>query len=232
MPIVKVCGLTRVADLRLALRLGATYVGAIVEITRSPRSISAAQAARLLRCAGGPGVVVTDSTALEWLAELAEAAGAAAIQLHGAQEPALITALRQQVGPQVEIWGVVGMPADPQAAQRALPSLAETARRYTEAGAAKLVLDTQISGASGGTGVPMSWELARQLIAACRVPVLLAGGITPDNARQALETSGAAGLDVSSGVETRPGVKSPAKLRQLLAVAGRKTEAAEQGIGT
>ena len=219
MALIKVCGLTRIADLKLCLRLGADYVGAIVEIERSPRSLSRQEASQLLRCARGQGVIVTKSADDSSLAEFARDCDLAAIQLHGAQGPAFVETLAVALPKSVEVWLVLGMPADAREAEASVADLIARTEQFAAAGAAKVVLDSKVKGLSGGTGVPMNWELAAHVISACPVSVLLAGGIAPGNAVEALRASGAAGLDVSSGVEASPGVKSPAKLRELLAAA-------------
>lgn len=221
--LLKVCGLTRVTDLRLAQRLGVDYLGAILEVERSPRSLSRETLPKLLRCAPRQGVVVTVSEDLSLLEQVAEASQAAAVQLHGGQSPELTHRLVQRLPSPIEVWGVLAMPADADDTQRRIAELTAEAKELTQAGVAKVILDSKVKGVSGGTGVPLNWELAAQVIAGCRVPVLLAGGLTPQNAAEALSVSGAAGLDVSSGVEVRPGIKSPEALRALaLAVAKHK----------
>jgi phosphoribosylanthranilate isomerase len=86
-----------------------------------------------------------------------------------------------------------------------------------------LLFDTRSQGRFGGSGATFPWELAAD--AAGDTPFLVAGGLGPENARQALAASGALGLDVSSGVESEPGVKDPQALRALFAALseGRRT---------
>lgn len=217
MPLIKVCGLTRIADLTLALRLGADYVGGIVEIARSPRCLSRLAASRLLRCAAGRAVVVAETQDCAWLAEVAAECRAAAVQVHGACTPQLVTRLRDALPPRAEVWCVTPMPVNVREAAEEIEGIIAQARACAEAGAAKVVLDASVRGVSGGTGTPVNWDLAARFIARCPVPVLLAGGMTPANARAALDATRAAGLDVSSGVETAPGVKSPQDMRRLVA---------------
>lgn len=215
MAFLKICGLTRIADLQLCLRLGADYVGSILEIGRSPRALCREAAVMLLRCAQGKGVIVTESADAGLLAGLAQRCSPAAFQLHGAQSPEFVAELRAR-GAGAETWVVLAVPAEASAAEGVVDELVTRSREFAEAGAAKLVLDSRVKGASGGTGVPMNWELAAQVIAGSTVPVLLAGGITPGNALEALSVSRAAGLDASSGVETSPGVKAASLVRELL----------------
>ncbi len=222
-PALKICGLTRVADLGLCLRLGASFVGVIVEIPRSPRSLGRDAARRLLRCAGGRGVVVTESDDVAALADLAARVPLAAIQLHGAQPPEVVEKLRARLdalapppgGGLCEIWAALGMSAEAAEAEAGLEALSARAGELAGAGAARIVLDAQVAGRSGGTGVALDWSVAARFIRACPAPVLLAGGLTPENAPAAFRAAAPWGLDLSSGVEASPGVKSPAKLRAL-----------------
>ena len=125
---IKICGLTRIADLVFALRHDIDYVGCIMDIPRSPRSLSPSSASRLLRCARGQGVVVTDSADGAMLAALSHDCSLAALQLHGAQTPEAVAEVRRQVGREVELWGVLAMPVEEASAAAALPSLVTRAR--------------------------------------------------------------------------------------------------------
>lgn len=212
---LKVCGLTRMCDLRLALSLGADRVGVIVEIGRSPRSLSREAAALLLRASEGRGVVVTELDQVEALLRLAERIRPAALQLHAGPPPEVVAGLVAELAGRAEVWPVLGVPADPAEAEAALPELVARAKAYAEAGAQRCLLDTRAGGHSGGTGRTADWEAAARVAKACPVPVILAGGLTPRNAAEALRATGAAGLDVNSGVERSPGVKDAALLRAL-----------------
>jgi len=215
MPRVKICGLTTLADLRLALRLGADYVGAIVDIVRSPRSVSPEVACALLRAARGRGVVVTDRPDGEWLPGLVRAACPAAVQLHAEPCAEHLACLRSVLPSCVELWAVLSIPVEPAAAADAVSGLTRDARRLARAGVSVIVLDSKVGGVSGGTGITANWSLGAQIVAASPLPVLLAGGITPENAMAAAAASGAAGLDISSGVERCPGRKDPARVAAI-----------------
>ena len=220
MALVKVCGLTRLCDVALCLRLGVTYLGAIVDIPRSPRCLTWEQARLLLRAARGRGVAVVESDDVSRVAALASEAGPAAVQLHGGQSTELVERLGASLPASTEIWPVVSLPVEAQEARSELPALIEAAQGLIGAGARRLVLDSKVRGVSGGTGVPMNWEHAARIVATCGVPVLLAGGISPATASEALRVTGAAGVDVSSGVERAPGMKSPRALEELVRAVG------------
>jgi phosphoribosylanthranilate isomerase len=215
MPRLKICGLTTLADLGLALRVGADFVGAIVDIARSPRSVPPEVASFLLRAARGRGVVVTDRPDAGWLPGLLRAACPAAVQLHAEPSAESVACLRSVLPPCVELWAVLSIPVEPAVAADAVSGLMQDARRLARAGVSVIVLDSKVGGVSGGTGIAASWSLAAQIVAASPLPVLLAGGITPQNAVAALAASSAAGLDVSSGVERCPGRKDPARMAAI-----------------
>jgi len=205
-PFVKVCGLTSVGHLRAAEALGASYVGLIVEVARSPRSLTREQARLMARAAHVPPALVTTCTEATEIAALVDAVRPAVVQLHSDAGPALVEAVRRLTG-DVEVWQVVPIPADSPATD--VGRFVAEAQAAGAAGASKLVVDSARGGQSGGTGVPADWDTAAAIVEAAGVPVVLAGGLSPGNVAAAIRRVRPAGLDVSSGVETAPGAKSP-----------------------
>jgi len=202
-PIVKICGLTRLEDARLALELGADELGFV--LAPSPRRISPASAAALvseLRSEGKKfraiGVFVNESP--NAMREIMEAVGLDAAQVHGDEGPG-------DCLPFAFPW------------YRALrPATAEEARRLASAGWAcpRLLAEAAQRGAYGGTGTRLSLEVAlaaRDATEALGKEFFLAGGLGPGNVAEAVRAIGPAGLDLSSGVEEAPGIKSGAALR-------------------
>jgi phosphoribosylanthranilate isomerase len=290
-PVLKVCGITRVADMRWAEHAGADFCGFITEIERSPRCLTREQAALLARGCRVGRVLVVEKMSPEEIAGLAESivrTGASApqeiaIQLHGGDAdyirkvvqavgrgpaprhvvPFGGAGLRSRPGsvanddtpasalnhedtrpPQgthedaggaaalgrerspappngwttsvaVEIWRPIGLPehADDRDALVA-ETLAEIDAAL-KAGASAIVLDTRTSEGTGGSGRTCDWEAAAKIVRRTEAPVLLAGGLSPENLREALQATGAAGADLSSSLEAAPGWKSPARLRAL-----------------
>ena len=195
---VKLCGLTNVADVGLAARSGATHVGLIL-VQDTPRAVGEEQAAMLADAARGLGLktvgVFRDAAPAE-VAASANSLRLDAIQLHGDEDP---HAVRAALAAHAELWAVSGV-----------GSTVASARP----GADRTLFDTVHSGRSGGTGAAFDWsriegrdDLAQSF---------LAGGIGPDNAREASRV-GAYGLDVGSAVEAAPGRKDPAKVAALFA---------------
>jgi len=198
---VKVCGLTRPEDARAAWESGATW-GGLVLAAESPRHLDVEQA-RAVR-ASTPlrwaGVFVNENPAE--VAAIARALDLDAVQLHGDESAEVVAATRAGLHDGCEIWKALRVRRD-----AALPRLAET-------GADRLLLDAYCPDARGGTGARFDWAVAASHPDLERV--VLAGGLSPDNAVIACAV-GATLLDVSSGVEDAPGIKSSAKLEAFFA---------------
>jgi phosphoribosylanthranilate isomerase len=191
---VKVCGITRLEDALLAVRLGAAAIG--FNCWRgSPRWIAPAQA-RAIGQALPAGVarvgVFVDATVLE-IERIAAAAGLTMIQLHGDETPALGLALRRPILRAFR--------------KRAMDSIAEMLAWPAPA----ILLDAAVAGAYGGTGRAADWSLARAL--ARRRALVLAGGLGPANLALAIAEVRPAAVDLNSGVESAPGIKDHALLR-------------------
>jgi phosphoribosylanthranilate isomerase len=207
---VKICGLREAAHVEAAVRGGAAYVG-FVFFPKSPRNLTLSEAARLA-AAVPPGVakvaltVDADDAALDAL--LAEVP-VDMLQLHGHETPQRVAEVRARYGlPVMKAVGVAG--------EEDLPAL-EAYGRVAD----QLLVDAKPpKGADlpGGNGLAFDWRL----IAGRRWPVpwMLAGGLTPDNVAEAVRLTGARQVDVSSGVESHPGVKDPARIAAFLAAAG------------
>lgn len=194
---VKICGLRDAAGLDAAVASGASYVG-LVFFEKSPRHVTLAQAADL--AASVPAgiakvalVVNADDAALDAL--LAQVP-VDILQLHGSESPQRVTAVKARYGlPVMKAVGVAG-PDD----LAALDTYAQVADQLLVD--AKPPKDADLP---GGNGLAFDWRL----IAGRRwsVPWMLAGGLTPLNVAQAVGLTGARQVDVSSGVESAPGVK-------------------------
>ncbi len=204
---VKICGLRDAAGLDAAVAAGASYVG-LVFFEKSPRHVTLAQAADL--AASVPAgiakvalVVNADDAALDAL--LAQVP-VDILQLHGSESPQRVTAVKARYGlPVMKAVGVAG-PDD----LAALDTYAQVADQLLVD--AKPPKDADLP---GGNGLAFDWRL----IAGRRwsVPWMLAGGLTPLNVAQAVGLTGARQVDVSSGVESAPGVKDAALIAAFCA---------------
>ncbi|WP_225334854.1 phosphoribosylanthranilate isomerase [Halomicrobium urmianum] len=202
----KVCGITRAADRDAAVAAGADAVGVISEVpVDTPREVGPETAADLL--AGVPplvtGVLVTMPESVQDAVTLAERVRPDAVQIHGGLDPAEVGALRRRVDAQV--LAVADAEGDAAADYAAV--------------ADALLIDSVDEDGGGGTGETHDWERTRALVTGLDAPVLLAGGLTPDNVAEAVETVEPFGVDVASGVESEGGAKDHAAVERFVAAA-------------
>ena len=206
---VKICGLMADATLEAALRGGADYVG-LVFFPPSPRNIDPANARSLAARARGRAKVVALMVDPDE-AQITTAVIAAApdlIQLHGAETRERVAAIRRR-------WGIPVIKAVP------VESADDVRRALAYAGAADVILfDARAPADStrpGGNGAPFDWSALATING--KIPYILSGGLTPANVAEAIRVTGATAVDVSSGVEVRPGEKDPDLIRSFIRAA-------------
>ena len=207
---VKICGLTRPEDVTAVADAGAAYAG-FVFFPKSPRNVSI-ETARELAVDVPVGVakvalVVDADDAL--LDAITSAVPLDILQLHGHETPERVTEIRSRYG--LPVMKAVGV-ADAEDVA-ALDLYADVADQ--------ILVDAKPpknADLPGGNGVSFDWRLisARR----CSVPWMLAGGLTPDNVAEAIALTGAKQVDVSSGVETSPGVKDAEAIRAFIQATG------------
>ncbi len=220
-PIVKICGLSDAATLESGLAGGATMVG-FVFFDRSPRHIGYEQARSLGAQARGRARIVALSVDADddRLARIIEWLSPDILQLHGRETPSRVTEIRERFGrPTMKAIGVAA-PADFAAAA---PYDRVADFLLIDAKPAKDAL------LPGGNGRAFDWALARDFRP--RTPWLLSGGLDPGNVAEAIALTGACGVDVSSGVESAPGVKDESKIRAFIAAARQAFQRAAEGVG-
>jgi phosphoribosylanthranilate isomerase len=194
---VKVCGMTRYEDARLALDLGAWAIGLVFH-PPSPRAIAPEKAAELIARlpADTISVGVFVDAPLEDVNRAVERIGLKAVQLHGAETPEYAAGVK--AGRVIKAFRVRAGFDD---------------ARIDDYPECLILLDAHVEGLPGGTGRAFEWDIARK--AWERAPIILAGGLNPENVEEAIRTVRPMAVDVSSGVEARPGEKDPKKLRLL-----------------
>lgn len=208
-PLVKICGLRTPAALDAALSGGADYVG-LVFFPPSPRNIAPAAAAPLAAGARGRARIVAllvdpDDTLIE---AVMAAADPDLLQLHGEETPERVREIRSR-------WGKPTI----KAVKVAAPGDVAKADPYRDT-ADFILFDARPPEGSdrpGGHGMAFDWNILRA--AKIKAPFMLSGGLTPDNVAEAVRATGAAMVDVSSGVESAPGTKDPVLIRRFLAAA-------------
>jgi len=203
---IKICGITRREDALLAERMGAFAAG-FVFYPKSPRYIAPEAAGKITRALDGPilrvGVFVDAPP--ETVRDAVSFAGLDTVQFHGDESPEYV----KEFGDMTVIKSFrVGEDFDP-ARLRLYP-------------ADFFLLDAFVPGERGGTGKPFDWSRAIP----CREHgrILLAGGIHAGNAREAVCIAAPWGIDVSSGVESAPGIKDAEKMKALFQAMGRESE--------
>lgn len=212
---VKICGLSDPASLEAAVSAGARYVG-FVFFPKSPRHVGIAQAAELAAAVPAGvarvGLFVNPDNAL--LDEVLKSVALDIIQLHGKETPERVAEVKALTGlPVMKAVGVAG------------PEDLDQLWDYGLV-ADLLLVDAKAApdaALPGGNGLAFDWRLlvGRRWLK----PWLLAGGLTPDNVAEAIRLTGAMGVDVSSGVESAPGIKDHDRIRAFVAAASGKAGA-------
>ena len=219
-PRVKICGIARAEDALAAIDFGADALGFLVGL-RYPRADQLdVETARELVLRLPPfvnSVLVTHLDAEADVAELCRRVGAQVVQLHGEFPVAEIPALRAAFPHLKVVKAVHSEDADS----------VEAAREAAEHADAVL-LDTREGEHIGGTGKTHDWSLSRRIRERLGdFPVILAGGLTPDNVAAGIRFVGPYGVDVNSGVQQRPGRKNPELVRRFIEAAKQASDESE-----
>lgn len=197
---VKICGITSLEDALQAVQAGADALG-FVFYGQSPRNLAPERAASIISelppFVQAVGLFVNADAG--FVNDTADRCRLDLVQLHGDEAPEYCEQIRRRV---IKAFRV-----------RDSSSLAPV-RDYRVAG---ILLDAYYPGAYGGTGLSFNWELAGS--AKDFGPVILAGGLAPDNVREAVERVAPYAVDVSSGVESSPGKKDPDLVRKFIQMA-------------
>ncbi|WP_218949503.1 phosphoribosylanthranilate isomerase [Acinetobacter sp. YH12116] len=199
----KICGITRVEDVHAVVNSGADAIG-FVFYPPSPRSVSAEQASVLLQ-AIAPYVQVVGLFVNSSAGEIQAILNTVALdilQFHGDESPEQCQSIAQQVGRR---W---------YKAIQVKPGLdvVTEIQKYQQAGASAVLLDAWHPELKGGTGHSFDWSSFPQL----DIPLILAGGLNPDNIEDAIHTTAAFAVDVSGGVESAKGIKDQQLIERFM----------------
>ena len=200
-PFLKICGITRTEDLQEVINSGADAIG-FIAFPKSPRYISPAKLKELLGSCNTKGVLkvgVFVNTTLDEINAYIES-GIDVIQLHGDETAEFASKLDSPVWRALRLKGAAQI------------------NEYKDFPCDKFLIDSFVKGSEipGGTGHVANWELAREFIKATDSNVLLAGGLKSSNLQEAYAEVKPFGFDLSSGVETSPGIKSAEKIADLI----------------
>jgi phosphoribosylanthranilate isomerase len=200
---IKICGITHPIEIEYLNRYLPDYAGFV--FAESRRRVTAEKAAALSSNLSGhikkAGVFVDMNP--DNVAKIAEQVGLDVLQLHGSEDEEYIRSLRRMLKPGTEIWKAIRVSADFAASDFSIPL-----ERID-----RIVLDSYVPGCPGGSGKSFDWSLALHF--GSPLPIVLAGGLNPDNVRQAINMVRPFAVDVSSGVEG-DGIKDEYKLKAFI----------------
>jgi len=208
---VKICANTSLEDAQLAAEAGADAVGFI--FAPSPRRVTVAKVAEIIPHlpANLEKIGVFVDASIDEICSAARECGLTGVQFHSAVAPELTAQLCERFGAHVRILRAIHFGAD----------AAEQARQIAaDLNVDAILVDSRSATAVGGTGVTFNWTEARTMLfqnVETHKRLIAAGGLTPDNVREAIAILRPWGVDVASGVEAAPGRKDPEKVRRFVA---------------
>lgn len=215
---IKICANTNLEDAQMAAAMGADAVGFVFAASR--RQITAAEVAAITARlpSGVERIGVFDIHKASDIAATVARAGLTGVQLHGELDPELVERLTEELDPGICLIQTVAW-AVGERADSAAYEVEQQLRRVDEFPAiGRVLIDSRVGPASGGTGVAFGWSDAAEVLRAGRdrPGLIVAGGLRPENVATAITTLQPWGVDVATGVEQRPGRKDPTKLRLFL----------------
>lgn len=226
--LVKLCCMTNLRDIEWAVSLGANYVGLLVNVKYSPRSLTLTEAKALMRYPSKT-VVLTEGERPDEDLKVAKNLKPRALQILGESPPEYVKFLVENAG--CEVWKSIFMPSITNQSQ--LSILHRKALSYAKSGISVLIVDSMLINGNtvryGGTGKTINWKIASKFFSMLKfkgILKFLAGGINAENLTEAVRTVRPDGIDVCSGVETKIGWKSFRKMKLLINIAKSLEEAA------
>lgn len=208
---VKICGLTEPADVKLARKMGADMIGAIL-IPESKRYVTVERTKELFEAAGDVAkVAVLMPKNLDELLGTARRLKPDYLQIHPTLPIEDLENAKKMLG--VKLIVVVPVPAEGADCDK----IVEQARRMAKV-ADILLVDTKGQG-GGGTGLTHDWRISQAIRQAVDKPVFLAGGLNPSNVAESIKAVQPQGVDVASGVEESPGKKGPKLMEEFIRAA-------------
>jgi phosphoribosylanthranilate isomerase len=215
--LVKICGITNPEDAAMVSEAGADYLGILVNVHHSPRSVTPETARTIGASSTIPVIILTFDHRLDQVLSLIEYLRPSGIQLAGNETVAYVKKLRNEAT--CEIWKSLHIPTGDAKKMTTLP-LVESIDHYSHIGVEKIVLDSVAIKKSkvlrGGTGQTFDWTEVKNIKKHVPALLFLAGGINPRNVTDALVQVGPDGIDLSSGVEESTGKKDPQLVKDLI----------------
>ncbi|MBD3675969.1 MAG: phosphoribosylanthranilate isomerase [Planctomycetaceae bacterium] len=223
---VKVCGIRDVQTADVAVNAGANALG-LNFYHKSPRSITVEAAAEIVDSlpehVTPVGLFVNQTPAQ--IEQIMETAGLSTLQLHGDETPEMLAVLSENHPNWKLIWAR-------RVSDEEISDVEDDLRECESLGVKLFacLLDPKVDGAYGGTGETLSWNMvARHYDQSMNPPLILAGGLTPDNVADAVRAVRPWGVDVASGVEVERGIKDAELIREFLTNARESTQTPSSG---
>jgi len=216
---IKICGTTSVEDAQMAVDAGADYLGVLVNVSISERSNTIEQAKAIVDSSSIPSLTLLYNMSADEICHVVDAINPYGVHLLGHATTETIKELKKRL--KCQIWATVYLPVKGQG-EVDVDKIKEQMRNQEKAGADAIVIDTvsvKTGGTSsryGGTGKVADWDIAKELINEVQIPVFLAGGINPDNVREAIMKVDPYGVDLASGVESSKCHRDPEKTKRLV----------------
>ncbi len=203
---VKICGIKTLDDAKAVVEAGADAVGFLVDIKGAKNSVGSATAAAII--AQLPpfvsSVAVTTETDAKKILHVIKTARATTIQLQGKVTPDTVRAVKVFF---VKVYVAIHVTDE---------NAIEEAKKFEDAADAIILDSSDKSGALGGTGKTHNWDISRRIVESLSIPVILAGGLTPDNVAEAIKKVRPYAVDVQSGVSNPDGSKDIEKVRLFI----------------
>lgn len=212
-PLIQIAGIIDREEAELVLACGVNYLGFPLRLPVHSEDLSEAAAAEIIQSLPPPahGVLITYLDDAEEIVRFCEALGASIVQLHGNVSAGELQKLKALAPDLAVIKSLVVGQSD----EESLFNNVQMLSPFVDA----FITDTfdPATGASGATGKTHDWDVSRRLVELSSRPVILAGGLTPENVREAILTVKPAGVDSHTGVEDSSGRKSHEKLARFVA---------------
>jgi phosphoribosylanthranilate isomerase len=207
---IKVCGTTNLGDARIAVNAGADALGFI--FAPSPRQVKAEQVRPItdqVRDIDRIGLFVNETP--DNVEDIFKRAGLTGVQLHGDESQEQVLQIRKRLRSHSSMPQVIKT-------VRFTPAIAEELARFSDPALVDAILiDTFSPHARGGTGTTFAWEEAQEIVRCAEMPIIVAGGLNPENVQQALAMLNPWGVDAVSGLESAPGRKDVRKVEAFCA---------------
>lgn len=224
---IQVAGVRDLDEARRLLDCGVRYLGFPLRLPVNVEDLPEADAAEIIRSIRPPcyGVAITYQDKADDIADFMDYLGASIVQLHGEIDIEQLRNLRR-LRPEL---GVIKSLVVGEHPERELAAMARRLGEYADA----FITDTYdpVTGASGATGKTHDWAVSRRLVELAPKPVILAGGLTPENVREAILAVRPAGVDAHTGVEDATGRKDAARVRRFVSEARAGFELLRSSVG-